>query len=76
MAGLSSNLGLAPQGGFSLWATSNEEMERGLGEWSWMNVQCTVQYEYDYETEKKLQIGRKTNNVEYQVEDRQLTRSF
>jgi hypothetical protein len=38
MAGPSSNLGSAPQGGFSLWARSNEEKERGLGEWKWMNV--------------------------------------
>ncbi len=34
MAGPSSNLGSALQGGFALWATSNEAMKRGLGEWS------------------------------------------
>jgi hypothetical protein len=40
MAGPSSNLGSAPRGGFPLWATSNEEMQKGLGEWRWMN--CTL----------------------------------
>jgi hypothetical protein len=29
---------LGTPGGFSLVATSNEEMEKGLGEWRWMNV--------------------------------------
>jgi len=37
-AGPSSNLGLASQRGFSLWAKCNEEMERYLGEWRRMVV--------------------------------------
>jgi hypothetical protein len=43
---------LGTPGRFSRSAASNEELERGLGEWSWMNAL----YEYDYkmyETEKE-----------------------
>ncbi len=38
MAGPSSNLGSALLGGFFLWATSNEEKEKGFGEWRWTIV--------------------------------------
>ncbi len=37
-AGPSSILGSAPQGGFPTEQTSDEEMDRGLSEWRWINV--------------------------------------
>jgi hypothetical protein len=39
-AGPSSILGSAPQGGFSTELTSDEEMERDLGDWRRINVYC------------------------------------
>ncbi len=53
-AGPSSIPGSAPQGGLSHWATSDEEMERGLGEcivWMWWMI---VLYECYKNKNKKL----------------------